>query len=316
MDNLIFYILSLGTYHIFVYFCGMVKQKDGFKGEQSVVLPPMVVDIAEHDELASSLFVTDIGYYPNATHHYRKRQKAIDQYILIYCVDGNGWYELNGKEYTVKKNQFFILPAGQPHIYGTNSQWTIYWVHFRGIHASIFAEGMSIPKDINVTLNSRISDRIGIFEEILSTLQLGKDIEDLRYASSLLYHFLASMRYLGQFRRSKTINLENQNVVDAAIHFMQENIGNRIKLEDVVRYVGYSPSHFSKLFRQQKGESPLAYFNRLKIEYACKLLRETDMKINQICYKIGIEDPFYFSRLFSKTVGVSPSEYRRFQAPQ
>jgi len=54
----------------------------------------------------------------------------------------------------------------------------------------------------------------------------------------------------------------------------------------------------------------LAYFNQMKVEYACKMLRETDMKINQICYKIGIEDPFYFSRMFSKIVGMSPSEYR------
>ena len=289
----------------------MVKQKDGFKGERSVVLPPMAIEMAERDELASSLFVTDIGYYPNATHHYRERAKAIDQYVLIYCVDGNGFYTVNGSDYQVSKNQFFILPAGQPHIYGTNEQWTIYWIHFRGQHASIFAEGMQKPKDINVTLNSRISDRIGIFEEILSTLQAGEGIEDLRYASSLLHHFLASMRYLGQFRRSKAVNLDNHNVVDAAIHFMQENIGSRITLADVIRYVGYSQSHFSQLFRHQTGQSPLAYFNQLKIEYACRLLRETDMKINQICYKIGIEDPFYFSRLFTKSTGQSPSAYRR-----
>lgn len=289
----------------------MVKQRDGFKGERSVVLPPMVIEMAEHDELASSLFVTDIGYYPNAINHYRERKKAIDQYVLIYCVDGNGWYKVNGHEYQVSKNQFFILPAGQSHIYGTFKQWTIYWIHFRGQHAPFFADGMLSPRDIKVTLNSRISDRIGIFEEILSTLQAGEGIEDLRYASSLLHHFLASMRYLSQFRRSKTLSLDNQSVVDAAIHFMQENIGNRIKLADVIHYVGYSQSHFSKLFLHQTGQSPLAYFNHLKIDYSCKLLRETDMKINQICYKIGIEDSYYFSRLFSKIKGISPSEYRK-----
>ena len=92
---------------------------------------------------------------------------------------------------------------------------------------------------------------------------------------------------------------------------MQENIGSRITLADVIRYVGYSQSHFSQLFRHQTGQSPLAYFNQLKIEYACRLLRETDMTINQICYKIGIEDPFYFSRLFTKSTGQSPSAYRK-----
>lgn len=74
--------------------------------------------------------------------------------------------------------------------------------------------------------------------------------------------------------------------------------------------IGYSQSHFSSLFKKKTGESPIAYFNRQKIEYACKLLKETDLKINQICFKIGIEDSFYFSRLFSKTMGMSPTKYR------
>ena len=284
----------------------MIKQKDGFQGEQSVVLPPMVIEIAENDELASSLFVTDIGYYPNATNHYRERKLAINQYVLIYCVDGCGWYKVKGKEYQVSRNQFFILPAGEPHIYGANESWTIYWIHFRGTHASIFADGMQTPQNINVALNSRIRDRISIFEEIFTTLHTGQDIEDLRYASSLLHYFLASMRYLGQFRRTEGTS----DIVEAAIHFMQENIENRITLQDVLNYIGYSQSHFSVIFKKKTGESPIAYFNRLKIEYACKLLKETDLKINQICFKIGIEDPFYFSRLFSKTTGMSPSEYR------
>ena len=165
---------------------------------------------------------------------------------------------------------------------------------------------MQTPQNINVALNSRIRDRISIFEEILSTLHSGQDIEDLRYASSLLHYFLASMRYLGLYRRAEGTS----DTVEAAIHFMQENIENRITLQDVLDYIGYSQSHFSVIFKKKTGKSPIAYFNRLKIEYACKLLKETDLKINQICFKIGIEDPFYFSRLFSKTIGMSPTEYR------
>ena len=89
----------------------MIKQKDGFQGQQSVVLPPMVVEIAEKDELVSSLFVTDIGYYPNATNHYRERKLAINQYILIYCVDGSGWYKVKGKELFIFPRKKSILCA-------------------------------------------------------------------------------------------------------------------------------------------------------------------------------------------------------------
>ena len=193
-------------------------------------------------------------------------------------------------------------------------------MHFRGEHAPIYAEGADKPQEVRVALNSNISNRNNIFEEILSTLHFGEELEDLRYASSLLHYYLASLRYLRQYRSTAKFdashssrpfnNDRNLGVVDAAIHFMKENIERRITLQDILSYVGYSSTRFSALFKQQTGSSPLAYFNRLKIEYACHMLKVTDMHINQICYKVGIEDSLYFSRMFSKIMGMSPSEYR------
>jgi len=301
----------------------MVKKKDGFLGERSVVLPPMLVRMEEEDPLVSSLFITDIGHYPMAEHHYRLREKGIDQYVLIYCIDGHGFYRLNGKTFNVARNQYFILPAGVPHEYGAaeGERWTIYWVHFRGEHAAIYAEGAQKPLDVKAALNSNIANRNNIFEEMLSTLHFGEGIEDLRYASSLLHYYLASLRYMRQYRRSAEQDAshsslpfnvsKNAGVVDAAVHYMKENIERRITLQDILDYVGYSSTRFSTLFKQQMGCSPLAYFNRLKIDYACHILKVTDMHINQICYKLGFEDSLYFSRLFSKVIGMPPSEYRK-----
>lgn len=289
----------------------MKKQKDGFMGERSIVLPPMIVELEENDPLVSNLYLTDIGYYPHATYHYINRQKAIDQYVLIYCVDGSGWYRIDEKEFKVRKNQFFILPAGKPHTYGADegNEWTIYWIHFRGYLASLYAQGAHKPQEINITTTSRVSERHNIFEEIFHTLEQGHDVENLRYSSSLLHHYLASMRYLEQYRQAVKKE-DTGNVVDAAIHYMRENIENRISIQDVIKYIGYSASRFATLFKQQTGKTPLNYFNQLKIQRSCSLLKNTDMKINQICYKIGIDDSLYFSRLFSKIMGMSPRDYR------
>ena len=189
-------------------------------------------------------------------------------------------------------------------------------MHFKGTCAHVYAEGATTPQTINVAINSRISERINIFDEILTTLQTGDGLEDLRYASSLFHHFLASMRYLGQFRRAKTgagdknTSDKGIDIVEQAIHYMRENIEQHIALDDVLHYIGYSHSHFSTLFKRKTGQSPLAYFNRLKIEYACHLLKTTDLKVNQICYKVGIEDALYFSRLFSKTMGMAPTAFK------
>ena len=301
----------------------MIKRKDGFKGERTVLLPRMIVDLEKNDPLAKSLFVTDIGYYPKAGYHYRERQEGADQYILIYCVDGSGWYRIGvGHVQHVSRGQFFILPAGQPHVYGSDAGegWTIYWVHFSGEHASVYAADAQLPQTIRVAQDSRISSRIDIFEELLQTLHHADTIDSLRYASSLLHYFLASMRYVPLYRSSAKLeetvgrSLPRPNgtfdVVDAVVHFMKENMERRITLHEVQAYVGYSQTYLSSLFRQRLGMSIKAFFNHLKIEYSCRMLQTTDMHINQICYKLGIEDSSYFSRLFTKTVGKSPTAYR------
>lgn len=290
----------------------MVKLKDGFNGERTLVLPKIIVRIMEDDPLMSMLHITDIGYYPKAWHHFRERKEPINQFVFIYCIDGSGWFQIGENRYTVTANQYFILPAGIAHAYGSDESnpWTIYWIHFKGELASYYAKDALHPIEVRPELYSRISDRINLFEEIFNLLKNGYDNETLHYVCSSFYYYLGSLRYIHAYRKAENNSLINDNIIEAAKHYMKENLEKRITLQDVSGHIGYSPSHFSMLFKKQTGHSPLSYLNLLKIQQACFMLDSTDMKINQICYKVGIEDTFYFSRLFSKIMGVSPREYR------
>ncbi len=69
--------------------------------------------------------------------------------------------------------------------------------------------------------------------------------------------------------------------------------------------------YYSKLFRERTSHSPIAYFIQLKICKACELLDHTDLGVREIAIELGYDDPYYFSRLFKKIQGVSPSKYRR-----
>lgn len=289
-----------------------MKIKDGFVGERSIVLPHTVMRMIEGDPVASSLFITDIGYYPKAKFHYRQREDAINEYVFIYCVDGKGWYSVKNRRYDVHRDQYFILPAGEPHVYASDEDdpWTIYWIHFRGELAQYYVTNIHSPFDVTPTKKSRILNRINLFEEIFQSLDHSYAIENIRYAMATFQHYLASLSYIQQYREA-VANADNGNdVVSMAIHYFEENIEHEITLKNVSDFVGKSPSHLSSVFKEKIGYSPLNYFTLLKIKKACEMLDNSGMKINQISLKLGYEDPYYFSRQFSKVMGMSPKSYR------
>ncbi len=288
-----------------------MKVKEGFAGERYLVIPEFIVDMMRKDPLLSSLHITDIGYYPKARHHYCERTEPISQFVLIYCVDGKGFYNLNGKKWTIEAGQYFIIPPNAIHSYGSDLQnpWTIYWIHFGGTLAPQYAADAAIPKSIEAGATSRIRQRHDLFEELYNILDAGLTIENLRYSGSLFHHYLGSLRFIQQYRGVRKD--AETDAVQLAIHYMSENLERHVSLKEIATNCRLSESRLSALFRERTGHSILNYFNLLKIRRACELLDNTTLKLNQICFKVGIPDPYYFSRLFTKIMGMSPLRFRQ-----
>jgi AraC-like DNA-binding protein/mannose-6-phosphate isomerase-like protein (cupin superfamily) len=285
-------------------------KQDGFINQKAIVIPPDVRNILAEDSITRLLYITDIGYYPNADEHYRHRKDGSSQNILIYCADGEGWYSINNQRFTVRKNQFFIISAGTPHTYAAsvNHPWSIYWVHFTGEMANAFNSLYNKTHTIDNASNARYDARIQLFDEIFQNLEMGYNIDNLEYSSIVLWHFLGSMRYIPQFR---IINQgPSKNVINDAISFMKNNISKKLTLEEIAQHVNYSPSHFGNVFAQRTGFTPLNYFNQLKIQAACRYLDFSDMKIKEIAYNLGFYDQYHFSKVFSKLMEMTPTQYR------
>ncbi len=292
----------------------MAKIKSGFPGERAIILPETVIQEFKNDDLGKLLYITDIGFYPKAGYHFRKRvENEALQYILMYCIDGEGWFEIDGVHQKLTTGTVVILPKNKAHSYGSQSKnsWSIYWIHFDGTMAPYFCEDMDKPLIIDAGKDSRIEDRLELFEDIFSILKNGYSKINLDYSVTVLFHFLGSLKFIKAFRSSLSDRQLKRDITEEAIHFMRENLQRPIKLEEIATYTGYSASHFSILFKQKIGYSPLNYFNQLRVQAACHHLDFSDMQINQIAMMTGFDDQFYFSRIFSKIMGCSPTEYRK-----
>ena len=99
--------------------------------------------------------------------------------------------------------------------------------------------------------------------------------------------------------------------VKIAVDYMEKNFDKEISLEEVSRYVGVSPQHFSKIFKQETGLNYVDWLTKLRIEQAKKNFRLGKHTIKEVCFQVGYKDPNYFSRIFRKIVGMTPSEYAR-----
>lgn len=291
-------------------FMSGIRKKDGFNGQRAIVLPKSILRLCEENPLTAPLHTTDIGYYPKARFHYRERESGINQNILIYCVDGGGWAEIEGKKITVAQGQYLIIPKNMPHRYGAQdlNPWSIYWVHFKGSsEEGILKELTNNDRDAYAHLASFGQKRQKLFDDIYNTLELGYSTDRLNYASMVLWNYLGTFCYPEFFNNE----IRKDEPVEVVIRYMHENSGKPIQLREMAELVHFSQSHFSALFKKRTGYPPLDYFNHIKIQKACQYLEFTDIHVKELGYQLGFNDPFYFSRVFNKHMGESPVEYRK-----
>lgn len=289
-----------------------VKKREGFQGQRFIVLPKKIAtDFLTRDPVTQQIYITDIGYYPKARFHYVDRPNGINQHIIIYCVEGNGWVEINKKKIELLPAQFIAIPANVPHKYASNEKdpWTIYWFHFKGALAGHIVELiLQKAKDFRPQLSYN-ENRIKLFEDIYYHLERGYSVDNLRYVNMTFYHFLSSLLYEDKFNFADKKQVDD--VIASTIDLMQKKIHLVVTLGELASFANLSISHFSAIFREKTGYAPIEYFNHLKVQKACQYLIFSNMTVQEIAMRLGVEDQYYFSRMFSKLMGIPPTEYRK-----
>lgn len=284
------------------------KIKEGFIGQQMIVLPPDTKVAVTKNPLIRDLYLTAIGYYPKAIHHDCERKTGAQQYIFLYCTEGKGYVSISKKQLELLPNTYIIIPKNVAHHYCTTESdpWSIYWIHYTGENADLLYERYAKDIEHEVQAIAYDEQRTELFNLMLSLLENNYNTRNIEVTNIKLLQFLSSFIYHGEMYPSQY----SVDQVGTSINFMKENLTKFYTIQELAVHSKYSVSHYSDLFKKKTGCSPMQYFNQLKIQKSCQYLYFTDMNIKGICVKMGFDDPYYFSRLFKKLMGISPAKYR------
>tara|TARA_R110000823_G_scaffold119998_20_gene244568 strand:+ start:7065 stop:7949 length:885 start_codon:yes stop_codon:yes gene_type:complete len=269
----------------------------------------MQSELAQHP-LTRECYPTAMGFYPGASGHRMQRQHHDDN-LLLYCVAGRGHARSAAWSGAVAPGEALLLPQGLAHEYEADSEdpWTIYWVHFQGSATPVFNQYLGYRE------NSRPLTTVGVSLPLIARFKAMMAVRRTGYSTHAFVNAANQLRQLltqiAQEQRSIEASGQSNFDLDALQRFMQENIGQPLDLGTLAATAGLSKYHFATKYKTLTGYSPIRHFLNMKMEHAGHLLDSSELSVKEIATALGYEDPLYFSRLFSATVGMSPRAYRR-----
>ena len=201
-----------------------------------------------------------------------------------------------------------MLPRGVAHEYSadTETPWSIFWMHLNGDDIEHWFHRFGAAQGAICSLG--LHDRLAAeFQALLRLTASGYNVASGLHAASVCRGILSYALLLTERRKERhhDINL-------GALHlFMQQKLSERLTLEQLATAAEISSKYqFIRQYKTLTGQTPMQAFLHLKVSRACYLLEISDANVTDIAREFGFDDPYYFSRLFKKVVGVSPAKYR------
>jgi AraC-like DNA-binding protein len=283
-----------------------MKKREGFRNQTLIVVPPHFYKT--EDPLISSLYLTDIGYFPRAEDHLVTRYRGSGSTILLICTDGSGWADIDGRSIELKQGQAVLIPSGCPHRYGSSEKdfWKLFWIHFRGELADEIASRLNEKKERDPGFALRMGDESRrLFNTICTDLLKGINRRNYELACGRLRHLFSSL-----IEDSRSGSLTIDRIIAECIIIMEDHLDSSLSLDRLSRETALTPPYLCRVFKQKTGHSPIDHYNRMKVQRACFLLDMTTLQVGEISRRLGIGDPYYFSRMFKSIMGLSPRDYR------
>lgn len=281
-------------------------KQDGFIGEHMIVLPTEVFTHYAKHPLVKRMYLTDVGFFPHAKHHYRERKDGIEEYIYLYCTQGEGTIWIGDTKINLKAHQAVCIPPFKSHRYYAcqENPWSILWVHFKGEDTSLY------PLDscnlVCFESDFATNRMLFLFDLLFRVLDANYTQGNFVYIAQVLQLILTET----YFREKKNTTEEQNKYVTHIIRYFYDHLNSNLTLDTLSTEFELSKSYINAIFQKHTQHTPIEFFLNLKMKEACNRLRASNIPIYQIAKDLGYDDPYYFSRLFKRVIGTSPKNYR------
>lgn len=266
--------------------------------------------ITMNNNLSSKDFlqVNCCGIFENISEESRThRPYGRKDYQIILIIDGYVSINHNNTIFKAKNSQFVLIPPNIENDYQFSNPVHAVWVHFSGSSVDSILQSYGIDAFTVYT----VSDT-AVFKHYA-----GKIIKELQSKKSGYTNICNAymLQILTQLKRKVDENIKREAYskgpdINITVDEMKTNFATNTNIEYYAKMCNMSVSRYSHIFTKMMGTSPHKFLTELRISHAKFLLTNTNVKILDIAKNIGYEDPFYFSKAFKKTTGLSPSDFR------
>ena len=227
-----------------------------------------------------------------------------DHYIIAYAESGKCHYLLEGKDVVLEQDQCVFFQRGEPHTAWADPEdpWRYFSVSFDLLFLD--EETSRYIRELP-TLHSPAN--ISRCRNLLFAMYRAWTIQPPGYhlqVRSLLMELLREI-LCGSYKEALT---DAQLLrMQKALTYIHSNLTQTCSVATLAEIAGFSESHFSKLFRSMTGQSVNTYQNLLRLTHARNLLQLGDCNVSEAAAAVGFRDIYYFSRMYKKLLGETPS---------
>ena len=259
------------------------------------------------------LFVCSCGTYhliikPKLPTH---RPRGRLDFQIIYIASGKAHFYFHGVEQIVTAGNMVIYrpKEEQRYYYYGVDRTEVYWVHFTGGNVTNTLRKYGIADNMHVIHTGTSLEYKHIFEQMIQELKHCKDDYEELLVNYLQHLLILIHRSIISKPRGKNPLLMNE--MDNAVRYFHENYNKPICIEEYAARQHMSVSWFIRNFKEYTEATPAQYLLSLRISNAQTLLETTNYNVTEIAEIVGYDNPLYFSRIFKKQSGMSPSEFRK-----